>query len=47
LIETVNLESTEIPDILEGMKMLGVEEYENINYLLAIKRVIGMEPMPK
>jgi len=47
LIETVNLESTKIPDILEGMKILGVEEYENINYLLAIKRVIGMEPMPK
>lgn len=47
LIETVNLESTEIPDILEGMKMIDVEEYENINYLLAIKRVIGMEPMSK
>lgn len=26
--------------------MLGLDDYENVNYLRAIKRVIGMEPVP-
>lgn len=42
-IQTANLESIDIEAILEGMKMTGLEGYENINYLMAIKRVIGME----
>ncbi|OQY29560.1 MAG: hypothetical protein B6244_03380 [Candidatus Cloacimonetes bacterium 4572_55] len=42
-IRTANLESTDIEAILEAMKMVRLEEYENINYLMAIKRIIGME----
>ena len=43
LIRTANLESTDVDAIVEAMKMVSLEEYENINYLMAIKRVIGME----
>lgn len=46
LIKTVNVESVDVDAILEAKKMLALEEYENINYLMAIKRVIGMEPLP-
>ena len=42
-IVTANLESVDVDAILEGMKMAGLEGYENINYLMAIKKVIGME----
>ena len=42
-IQTANLESVDVDAILEGMRMVGLEGYENINYLMAIKRVIGME----
>ena len=44
-LQTVSLESVDVPAILEGKKMLGLDEYENVNYLRAIKRVIGMEPL--
>ncbi len=42
-IQTANLESVDVEAILEGMKMVGLEGYQNINYLMAIKKVIGME----
>jgi hypothetical protein len=42
-IQTANLESVDVDAILEGMKMTGLEGYDNINYLMAIKKVIGME----
>ncbi len=45
-LQTMALESVDVPAILEGKKMLGLDEYENVNYLRAIKRVIGMEPIP-
>ncbi|HHJ53341.1 MAG TPA: hypothetical protein ENJ89_09125 [Caldithrix abyssi] len=44
-VRTANLESVDVEAILEGMRMVGLDKYENVNYLLAIKRVIGMEPM--
>ena len=40
-VATINSESTEVADILKTMKDVGIAEYENINYLQAIKRVIG------
>ena len=40
-VATINSESTEVADILKTMKDVGMAEYENINYLQAIKRVIG------
>ncbi|MCA9732265.1 MAG: hypothetical protein H6696_18875 [Deferribacteres bacterium] len=46
-IMTANLESVDVDAILEAKKMVELESYENVNYLLAIKRVIGMEPLPK
>jgi hypothetical protein len=45
-IQTVSVELEDIEAILEAKNLLGLNEYENINYLLGIKRVIGMEPLP-
>lgn len=45
-VVTANLESVDVEAILEGMKMTGLDQYENINYLRAIKSVIGMEGNP-
>jgi hypothetical protein len=46
LIKTVNVESVDVEAILKALQMLTLTEHENINYLLAIKRIIGMEPLP-
>lgn len=43
---TINSESTEVEDILKTIKDVGLEGVENINYLQAIKRVIGMINKP-
>lgn len=43
-LRTVAVESTDVPAILEAKRMLGLDEYRNINYLQAIKTVIGMAP---
>lgn len=43
---TINSESTEIEDIQKTIKDIGLEGVENINYLQAIKRVIGMINKP-
>ncbi|MEN8180809.1 MAG: hypothetical protein ABFS39_19630 [Pseudomonadota bacterium] len=45
-VVSVNSESTEIEDIQKTMADLGLEGVENINYLQAIKRVIGMIDKP-
>lgn len=41
-VVTINSESTEIEDIKKTISDCGLEGVENINYLQAIKRVIGM-----
>jgi len=41
-VVTINSESTEIADIKKTITDLGLGDVENINYLQAIKRVIGM-----
>ena len=46
-LQTVAVESVDVPAILEAKRVLGLDEYENVNYLRAIKRVIGMEPLPE
>jgi len=43
---TINSESTEVEDIVKTIKDVGLEGVENINYLQAIKRVIGMIDKP-
>lgn len=45
-VVTINSESTVIADILKTLKDVGLEGVENINYLQAIKRVIGMIDKP-
>ena len=42
----INSESTEVDDIKKTVKDIGLETVENINYLQAIKRVIGMINKP-
>jgi len=46
LIKTVNVESVDVDAILKAMEMLSLTECENVNYLMAIKRIIGMEQLP-
>jgi len=41
-IVSISSESTEVEDILKTLHDIGLEGIENINYLQAIKRVIGM-----
>jgi hypothetical protein len=41
-VVTINSESTEIDDIKKTISQVGLDGVENINYLQAIKRVIGM-----
>jgi hypothetical protein len=45
-ITTINSESTEVDDIKKTIKDVGLEGVENINYLQAIKRVIGWIDKP-
>jgi exopolyphosphatase/guanosine-5'-triphosphate,3'-diphosphate pyrophosphatase len=45
-IRTVGVESEDPEAVKHAKKVLGLEEYKNVNYLLAIKRIIGMEPLP-
>lgn len=45
-IQTVAVEHTDVPAILKAKTILDLEEYENVNYLRAIKRIIGLEPLP-
>ncbi len=45
-VVTINSESTEVEDIKKTIKEIGLAGVENINYLQAIKRVIGMIDKP-
>ncbi|TVQ07647.1 MAG: hypothetical protein EA361_17925 [Bacteroidetes bacterium] len=41
-VETVSAESTNKNDVLQVLSELGITDWENINYLQAIKRVTGL-----
>ena len=45
-VMSLNSESTEIEDIKKTMEDVGMADFENINYLQAIKRIIGMIDKP-
>ena len=45
-LQTVAVESADEWAVLEAKGMLGLDDYENVNYLRAIKRVVGMAPLP-
>jgi hypothetical protein len=44
-IRTVALESEDLEAVLKAKQTLGLEEYENVNYVLALKRITGMEAL--
>ena len=46
LMHTACLEATDPELVLRTRDRVHLHEYENVNYLLAIKRVIGMAPLP-
>jgi len=46
MMRTACLESTDSDLVLEMRSQLHLDQYPNVNYLLAIKRVIGMAPLP-
>lgn len=45
-IMTASLESVDVDAILQAKEMVELSSYENVNYLLAIKRIIGLAPLP-
>jgi hypothetical protein len=44
-IKTVAVESVNAEEVSKAKEMLGLHEYENVSYLLAIRRILGMEPL--
>ncbi len=46
-IQTVAVELADVDAVLAATKMLGLAAYENVNYLLAIKRIISLAPLPE
>jgi hypothetical protein len=44
-INTVAVESQDVEAVLRVKDMIGLQEYENVNYLFAIKRILGMQPI--
>ncbi len=46
-IKTVSVESVNTDKLLKAKEILGLRGYENVNYLLAIKRILGIEPLPE
>ena len=42
-IKTMALESADTEVVLKVKQKLGLHEYENVNYFLAIKRILGMD----
>lgn len=45
-MRTTCLESTDAELVLRTVARVHLDDYENVNYPLAIKRVVGMEPLP-
>jgi exopolyphosphatase/guanosine-5'-triphosphate,3'-diphosphate pyrophosphatase len=45
-IQTVAVESADAAAVLEAIRTLGLGADENVSYVRAIKRVVGMEPLP-
>lgn len=46
-IKTIATESLDVQAVLQAGEILGLQEYENVSYLLAIKRILGMAPLPE
>ena len=46
-IKTIAVESLDVQTVLQAKEILGLQEYENVSYLLAIKRILGLAPLPE
>ena len=46
-IKTIAVESLDVGAVLQAKEILGLHDYENVSYLLAIKRILGMAPLPE
>ncbi len=46
-IRTACLESEDKDAVLAAVENIALDKFDNVNYLLAIKRVIGMAPLPE
>ncbi len=46
-IKTIAVESLDVESVLQAIDILGLQVYENVSYLLAIKRILGMAPLPE
>jgi len=46
-IKTCAIESVDAAAILKTRHELGLDEHENVNYLRAIKRIVGLAPLPR
>ena len=44
-IQTAAVELQDVDAVLKAMEMLGLTAYENVNYLLAIKRITSLAPL--
>lgn len=45
-IKSVAIEAVDAATVLRVRDMIGLRPYENVNYLLAIKRILGLAPLP-
>lgn len=45
-IKSVAVEAADAADVLQVRDMIGLRPYENANYLTAIKRILGLAPLP-
>ena len=45
-IKSVAVEAADAADVLRVRDMIGLQPYENVNYLIAIKRILGLAPLP-
>ena len=45
-IQSIAVESTDKTAVLNVREMIGLGPYENVNYLLAIKRILGLSRLP-
>lgn len=44
-VKTIAIESIDMDAVLKAKETLGLQKYENVNYVLAIKRILGMAPL--
>jgi exopolyphosphatase/guanosine-5'-triphosphate,3'-diphosphate pyrophosphatase len=45
-IRSVAVEATDADAVLQVRDAVGLRPYENVNYLIAIKRILGLAPLP-